>query len=326
MTRRHESWVFPAKPFCGMPRQLNNLKRERAASQRKLPIQDDSMKKGLVEIHVSVVIMSATPLFAKLISLAPKDIIAFRCVVAALALLLFTRLTGTRLGLLRRADLGLLLLLGLLIAVHWVSFFTAVQMSGVAVSLIAIYTFPVMTVLMEPLFFAERIDRRDLTVALIVLAGVYLAVPGGIQGGRIALGAALGICSAFLYTLRNILYRKYLSRYPSSAMMFYQIAVAAVLLIPFVSPGVDLLTDHRWIYIIVLGVIFTSLAHTLFVDSLRTIRASTAGLIASLEPIYGMAFAALVLSEIPGIKTVAGGIIVVAAAIYTSIRTDGAGK
>ncbi|MCX5837801.1 MAG: DMT family transporter [Deltaproteobacteria bacterium] len=279
------------------------------------------MKKGMVELHVAVVIMSATPLFAKLITLPPTDIIAFRCLVAALTLLLFTRMTGIRLGLLRRADLGLLLLLGLLIGVHWISFFTAVQMSGVAISLIAVYTFPVMTVLMEPLFFDERIDRRDLTVALIVLVGVYLAVPGGIKGGRIAFGAALGIFSAFLYTLRNILYRKYLRRYPSSAMMFYQIAVAAILLLPFVSPGIDLLTDHRWIYIIVLGAIFTAIAHTLFADSLRTIRASTAGLIASLEPIYGMAFAAVILSEIPAIKTVAGGIIVVGAAIYTSIRT-----
>ena len=278
------------------------------------------MKKSMIELHISVVIMSATALFAKLITLPPTDIIAFRCLVAALTLLLFARLTGTRLGLLRRADLGLLLLLGLLIAVHWVSFFAAVQMSGVAISLIAVYTFPVMTVLMEPLFFRERIDRRDLTVALIVLVGVYLAVPGGIKGGRVAFGAALGIFSAFLYTLRNLFYRKYLSRYPSSAMMFYQIAVAAVLLLPFVSPGIDLLTDHRWLYIIVLGVIFTAVAHTLFADSLRTIRASTAGLIASLEPIYGMAFAAVVLSEIPAIKTVAGGIIVVGAAVYTSIR------
>lgn len=278
------------------------------------------MKKGLVELHVSVVIMSATPLFAKLITLAPRDIIAFRCVVASLALLLFTRLTGTRLNLLRRADLGLLLLLGLLIAIHWVTFFAAIRMSGVAISMIVLYTFPVMTVLMEPLFFEERIDCRDLMVALIVLFGVYLAVPGGLQGGRVALGAALGLLSAFLYALRNLLYRKYLRAYPSSAMMFYQIAAAGLLLVPFVSPDIDLITDQRWLYIIVLGVIFTSLAHTLFVDSLRTIRASTASLIASLEPIYAMVFAAAVFSEIPGIMTVAGGIIVVGAAGYTSIR------
>jgi drug/metabolite transporter (DMT)-like permease len=104
-------------------------------------------------------------------------------------------------------------------------------------------------------------------------------------------------------------------------MMFYQIAVAAVLLLPFVTHGIDLVTEQRWIYIILLGVVFTALAHTLFVGSLRTIKASTAGMIASMEPIYGMTFAALVLSEIPALKTVAGGLIVVGAAVYTSIRT-----
>jgi drug/metabolite transporter (DMT)-like permease len=105
-------------------------------------------------------------------------------------------------------------------------------------------------------------------------------------------------------------------------MMFYQIAVAAVLLLPLVTRGVDLVTEHRWLYIIILGVIFTSLSHTLFVDSLRTIRASTAGLIASMEPIYGMVFAALFLSEFPAVKTVVGGIIVVGAAVFTSIRAE----
>ncbi len=284
------------------------------------------MRKNLIELHASVVILSGTALFAKLIHLPPKDIIAFRCLVAALTLYLFCRLTGTSLMVARRSDLGWLALLGLIVAVYWVSFFTAVQMSGVAVGLTAFYSFTIMTVLMEPLFFRERMDRRDLAAALIVIFGIYLAVPGGFSGGRVAAGAAFGIGSAFLYALRNILYRKHLSRYPSSAMMFYQVAVAGFVLFPFVTPGIDLLTENRWAYLILLGVVFTAVAHTLFVGSLRTISASTAGLITSLEPIYGMILAALLLSEIPGIRTVTGAAVVVAVAVYTSIRTHGAGK
>lgn len=284
------------------------------------------MKKSLLELHISVIIMSATSLFAKLITLSPTDITAFRCLVASITLLLFARLTGTGLAILRRADLGLLLLLGLFMALHWVTFFAAVQMSGVGIALIAVYTFPIMTVLMEPFFFPERIDGRDLAVAMIVLAGIYLAVPGGFQGGQVALGAAFGIVSALLLTLRNILYRKYLRGYPSSAMMFYQIAAAAAILLPFVTRDIDLVAENRWLYLILLGVVFTSIAHTLFVGSLRTIKASTAGLIASLEPIYGMGFAAAVLAEIPAMMTVAGGIIVVGASAYTSIRAGRMGK
>jgi drug/metabolite transporter (DMT)-like permease len=284
------------------------------------------MRKGMLELHIAVVIMSATPLFAKLITLPTREIIALRCLVASLTLLLFTRLTGTKLGLLRRADLGWVLILGLIVALHWLSFFAALRLSSVAITMTAFYSFTVMTVLMEPLFFHERLDRVDLIVALAVFGGIYLAIPGGVSSGPVALGAGFAIISAFLYALRNILYRKYLHRYPSSTMMFYQVTVAAVLLFPLISPGVNLIQDHRWFYLLLLGVIFTALAHTLFVGSLRTIKASTAGLMTALEPIYGMIIAAIVLSEIPALRTVAGGMIVVAAAIYTSIRTDRTGR
>jgi drug/metabolite transporter (DMT)-like permease len=284
------------------------------------------IKRSMIELHVAVIIMSATGLFAKWLTLPAWDIIALRCLIAALTLLAFIRFTGTRLALARRRDLAWIALLGLLIAMHWIAFFTSIQMSGVAIGLISVFTFPVMTILIEPFFFDEPLDRRDLVVALVVFIGVYLAIPGGLTGGQVTIGAAWGIFSALCYALRNALYRKYLSRYPSSTMMFYQVVVAAVLLLPFVSPGIDLGTDHRWLYLIVLGVIFTALPHTLFVDSLRTIRASTAGLITSLEPVYGIIFAAVLLAEIPGVQTIIGAMIVVAAATYTSLRVGRHGK
>jgi drug/metabolite transporter (DMT)-like permease len=284
------------------------------------------IKRRLIEIHVAVVIMSATGLFAKWLTLAAWDIIALRCVVAALTLLAFIRFTGTRLALARRRDLAWIVLLGGLMALHWIAFFTAIQMSSVAIGLISIFTFPVITVLIESFFFNEPTDRRDLLVALVVFAGVYLAVPGGLTGGRVVIGAAWGILSALCYALRNVLYRNYLSRYPSSTMMFYQAAVAAVILLPFVSPGIDLRTEQRWLYLLVLGVVFTAVPHTLFVNSLRTIKASTAGLITCLEPIYGIIIAAVILAEIPKGQTVAGALIVVAAATYTSLRVSRHGK
>ncbi len=270
--------------------------------------------------------MGGTGLFAKVITLPAAEIISLRCLVAALTLLLFVKFTGASLALERRADLGWILLMGVIIAVHWIAFFTSIQISTVAIGVISVFTFPAMTVLMEPWFFHEPIDRRNLVVALIVFGGVYIAIPGGFSGGRTALGASWGILSAFFYALRNILYRKHLSRYPSSAMMFYQVAVAAIVLLPFLSPDIDLRTDHRWLYIVILGVIFTAVSHTIFIDSLRMIKASTAGMINSLEPIYGIILAAVLLAEMPEVKTVAGALVVVAAAFYISLRVHRDGK
>lgn len=270
--------------------------------------------------------MGATGLFAKLITLPAVQIIQLRCIVAAAVLYLFIKLTGTPLALNRRSDLGWILLLGVIVAGHWITFFASIQLATVAIGVITGFTFPVMTVLMEPWFFREPVDRRNLALALIVFAGVYLAIPGGAFTGRVALGVAAGILSAFLYALRNILYRKYLASYPASAMMFCQVLVTAIVLLPFVLPGVDLATDNRWLYLVVLGVVFTALSHTLFVDSLRVIRASTAGMLTGLEPIYGIALAALLLAEIPGIRTIAGMLIVVASVVFTSWRVGREGK
>jgi drug/metabolite transporter (DMT)-like permease len=198
------------------------------------------MKKSLIELHIALIILSGASLFAKLITLSATDIIALRCLIATLTLFVFVKLTATRLDLRCRADVGWILLMGLIVAVHWVVFFTAVKLSSVAIVIIAHYTFPVITVLMESLLYRRPIDRHNLLTALIVFGGVYLAVPGGFAGGSLAAGAGLGILSAFLYSLRNVLYRKYLKGYPSSAMMFYQTAVAAAVLLPFLSPDIDL--------------------------------------------------------------------------------------
>jgi drug/metabolite transporter (DMT)-like permease len=270
--------------------------------------------------------MGGTGLFAKLITLPAVQIIQLRCLVAAAVLLLYVKFTGTPLGIRRRADAGWILLLGAIMAGHWIAFFAAIQFSTVAIGVISVFTHPVMTVLMEPFFFRERVSRRSLLLALIVLAGVYLAVPGGISGSRVALGAACGLLAAFLYALRNILYRKHLGRYPASAMMFYQVLAAAVILLPFVLPGVDLVTEGRWLYILLLGVVFTALSHTLFVHSLRVIKASTAGMLTGLEPVYGILWAALLLQELPGIRTIAGALIVVATVVYTSWHVGRTGK
>jgi drug/metabolite transporter (DMT)-like permease len=280
------------------------------------------MKKSLIELHTAVIILSGASLFAKLITLPALDAITLRCLIAALTLFAYIKLTGARMGLARRTDIGWILLMGVIVAIHWVVFFTAVQVSSVAIVLTAFYIFPIITVLLESLFYRHPVDRRNLLLALVVFGGIYLAVPGGFTGGRLAVGAALGILSAIVYALRNVLYRKYMKGYPSSVMMFYQTAIAGAILLPFLSPDIDLIADHRWAYLIALGVIFTAVAHSLYVNSLRTIRASTVGLISCMEPIYGMILAAFFLGEKPGVQTMAGALIVVTAAVYTSVRVN----
>ncbi|MCL2669669.1 MAG: DMT family transporter [Syntrophaceae bacterium] len=281
------------------------------------------MKKSLFELHFAVAIMSTAGIFAKLIILPARDIIALRCLVATVALVAFTRFSRTPLRIASWRDRAWIALIGLIVTVHWVAYFTSVKFSTVTIALVAVYTYPVITALLEPLFSREPLDRHGLRMALIVFGGVYLAVPGGFQGGQYALGAGLGVLSAVLYSFRNLIYRRFLAHLPPSTVMTYQVAIPALLLSPsLLSQGIDVTVEYRWLYLLLLGVVVTALAHTLYSSSLRTIKASTAGMISSLEPIYGMALAAILLSEMPAGQTVAGTLIVVAVAVYMSLRVN----
>lgn len=277
---------------------------------------------GLLGLHLANLLLAGTALFPKLITLPADQIVALRSLVALAALYAYVRLAGVRLALPRGRDRWRLALVSLLMAAHWVSLFWAIQMTTVAVGLICLFTYPTVVVFLEPWLLGERVRAVDAAAGLAVIAGVYLVVPGRQEaaGPEFATGIALGLASAVLYALRHVLYRRWLSGYPSSAMMLYQVAAVALLLLPLLAGGVDLASDRRWLYLLLLGVFFTALPHTLLAHSLRVLRARTMSLVTGLQPVYGTLLAVLVLREIPDPATVAGGLLIVAAATFESLR------
>lgn len=279
-----------------------------------------AVRRGLVGLHVGTLLLAGTALFPKLITLPADQIVALRSLVAAVALFAFARARRLSLDVLRDGAWPSIALVGLLMTAHWVALFYSIQMTSVAVGLICLFTFPVIVVFLEPCFSRERIHLRDAVSAVVVAVGVYLVVPGAASAPAYVLGIVLGLASAVLYALRQVLYRHYLRSYPSTAMMFYQVLITAFVTAPFLRNGVDLGMDRRWLYVLLLGVLFTAVPHTLLAHSLRHLRAKTVSVIMSLQPFYGALLAAVVLSEWPDARTIAGGILIVSAAVYESLR------
>jgi len=275
-----------------------------------------SIHKGLWAVHSAVFLFGLTALFSKLIALTALEITLLRSLFAMLALWAVMRLQREPLGLQTSRDYFIVLLLGVLLAGHWVTYFHAMQVSSIAVGVIALYTFPVMTVLLEPLFHGERAHFFDILSALAVLFGIYLLVPEFSMDDTTTQGVMWGILSALLFSLRNIIQGRYFSAYSAKHALFYQILITIVVLFPFgvqVVPEVNML---QWSQILLLGVVFTALPHTLFAFSLLHFKAKTASLVACLQVVYATLFAALVLGELPAMTTVTGGVIVVGAAVF----------
>ncbi len=275
--------------------------------------------RNLTEIHLAVVLFGLAGLFGKWLILPAIVIVWGRVLFATLSLLLLLILKKRPLALQKKEDYVTLALLGLLLAVHWITFFHSIQLSTVAVGLLTFSTFPIFAVLLEPLFFKERILPADITLAVAAFGGVALVVPELDLANAVTRGALWGTVSGATFALLSILNRRTVQRYSSQQIAFYQDGVAMLLLTPLawlLQPAISL---SDWGMLFILGVLLTAVSHTLFISGLRTVKARTAGIIASLEPVYGIIAAALLLGEIPSYRVIAGGLIILSVAVYITI-------
>jgi drug/metabolite transporter (DMT)-like permease len=276
---------------------------------------------GLLELHLAVLLFGGTALFSKLIPLGALDITVFRCAIAALVLALIVKLSRQPIRLRQPRDYGIALMLGVIVSLHWVTYFASMQMSSVAIGMIAFFTYPVMTVLVEPWVNGTRLQLQDIICGIAVLTGVALLIPEASLGNDVTLGILIGILSAALFTARNLLHKRYFAQYSGPQAMFYQTAVAAVFLGSFVESNPTELDANVWQLLLLLGVLFTAMPHALFTSALRHLSAKTVGLVSCLQPFYGTVLALLLLGESPSSSTLIGGLLVVATAVFETTQS-----
>lgn len=274
--------------------------------------------KGLIAVHSAVLVFGLTALFSKIISLTALEITLLRSIFAALIIFLIFSWQKNSLRLLNRKDYSIVIILGVLLALHWVTYFHAMQVSTIAVGVIALYTFPVITVFLEPLFHGEQPHIKDIVSAIVVLFGIYLLVPEFSLSNETTQGILWGVLSALLFSLRNIVQGHYFKGYTAKHSLFYQTLVTFVVLLPFSFESIPQVTQLQWGQLLVLGIFFTALPHTLFAFSLLNLKAKTVSLIACVQVVYATLFATLILNEWPQFSTLVGGLIVVSAAMYES--------
>lgn len=280
------------------------------------------VQKSLWSLHVAVVLLGITALFSKLIPLSALDITFGRSVVACGCLFCLLKLTGKSLRLNSYKDLGIGILLGMIMALHWVTYFAAMQYSSIAVGMIALFTFPVITVFLEPFFEKTRLVWQDVLSALVVFFGIFLIVPDLSLGNDTTLGILVGIFSALLYSLRNLIHRTYFSHYSGAHAMTLQTFVIVLCLLFFTSEQLYQISPDTLVSLFILGSLCTALPHAMVASSLKHLRAKTFSLIACAQPLYGVLFAWLAIGENPTLKTLAGGALVISAALYETVNAQ----
>ncbi|NRA55047.1 MAG: EamA family transporter [Gammaproteobacteria bacterium] len=290
-------------------------------------------QRSLIQLHGGVLLFGGTSLFSHLLPWSALDITMLRTAIAALALMLIIKYQGDRLRLNSGKDYLMALLLGLIVGAHWVTYFMAMQLSNVAIGMLAFFCYPVVTVFLEPLFNKTRAHQRDILCALAVFVGVYLLIPELDVSNDTTLGIAIGVFSGFLFALRNVLHKRYFSHYKGTQAMFYQTLVVAIMLSPFLELDPlsmsGLVVDGKlgeFGLLLLLSVVFTALPHSFLANSLKNLSAKTAGLISCLQPLYGVVLAALILGQWPSSMVYIGGALIVMSAVFETIAVTKGSK
>lgn len=269
-----------------------------------------------------MLLISTSGVLGRFISIPPPATIWIRCMLAVLIIGGYCYFKKISFKLATPLDLKTIALGGLFLGAHWITYFYSLQLSNVAIAMLSLFTFPVITTFLEPLFFKTQLNRNHILLGFIVLVGIYLLTPELDWANRYTKGIVLGLISALCYALRNLIIKQKVKSYHGSTLMFYQLLFLAIVLVPVfflfeIQPSTEEVQA-----ILILAVLTTALGHTLFVNSLKNFSVSSASIMSSIQPIYGIILAFLFLNEIPKINTLIGGLLILATVIIESRQSQ----
>lgn len=278
--------------------------------------------RSLLEIHIAVLLFGLTGLFGKFLNLPAPFIVLGRVFFATVALGIVFIIKRVNIRLRSKKDYCVIFMLGALLAFHWSAFYQSVKVSTVAIALLTFSAYPIFVTFFEPIMFHEKLKKLDIVFAFIMFLGVMLIVPEFNLDNNLTIGTIWGMCGCITFAIMSLLNRKFAADYQGSVIAFYEQGIATLVLLPLLFFSRPAMTNMDWGLIILLGVVFTGIAHSLFIGGMRVVRAQTAGMIASLESVYGIIFAVLILGEIPSLRELLGGIIILGTAFYSTLRSS----
>ena len=242
-----------------------------------------------------------------------------RSLIGAVALGVFLSLMsrGHELPLGFRGRVTAMLAGGVVLAGHWWAFFMAIRLGSVSLGLLTYASYPLFVTVLNWLLKRELIPRKDWWAALAVIIGLGLVVPDWNFGSQAGRAAMLGLASGLTFALLTLLNRQPTLHVPPLPLVVVQLAAAGLILLPLAIPQIPKVTAGDWLWMLLLGVACTGVAHACFTSSLKTVRVAVVGVAAALEPVYGMLAAWLFLGESPTMTMLTGATFIIGASFLS---------
>jgi drug/metabolite transporter (DMT)-like permease len=259
----------------------------------------ESNLKSYLHLHLIVFIWGFTAVLGALISIDALPLVWWRMLLAVGFILIWLMFTK-KFEYIPKRQILFMLFLGVVIAFHWLTFFKAIKVSNVSVTLACISTGALFTSFLEPIFFKRKIILYEVLFGVLVVVGLYTIFSVETQ---YVLGILLALTSAFLSALFSVLNGRLAKQYDSTNISFYELLggvicfTVALFITGDFTENLFILSANDWLYLGILSSICTAYAFIVSVQILKHLSPYTVMLTINLEPIYGIVLAVLIFKD-----------------------------
>ncbi len=259
-----------------------------------------TFKKALLQLHIFVFLAGLTAPIGNYIQLNGLMLVLYRMgltTIAAVLLYIFTKHKSKIDNRIKVKLMGV----GVLIALHWVCFYSSIKLANVSIALVCFSSVGLFTVLLEPLFTKTKLVLNELLIGLLSLVGILCIFQFDINYRE---GIIVGLISSFLAALFTILNKKLTNNIAPQTIQTFEmlggflfLALIVLLFNSYEKTSIILPSKSDWVWLIILALICTVWANYLMLSSLKHISAFTLNVTLNLEPVYGIILAFLLFKE-----------------------------
>lgn len=269
------------------------------------------MKRAFTQIHLAVLLWGFTGILGKAISLPAPVLVWYRMLLSAVVLAIILTYRGDWRAIVKK-DMLRIVTIGMLFAVHWVSFYASIKYANASIAMVCLATASAFTSFIDPILNKGKFNYQEIFLSLIAVTGVYCIyalqpqdAANTAQMPDFKLGVILGVLASILSAIFTVLNKPLASKYQPRTLVFYEMAIGFLFLsciapfyllqqpvsIPLLPQG----WDYVWLFI--LSYCCTVWAQSLSMAALKNLSAFTVTLSVNLEPVYGIILAFLIFKE-----------------------------
>ena len=255
--------------------------------------------KSYLQLHLIVFIWGFTAVLGALISLSAIPLVWYRMAMASVFILLFIWIKKIPFAIPLKVLIGFIFA-GLIITLHWLTFFKAIKVSNISVTLACLSTGAFFTSLLEPLLHGRKVILYEVLFGVLVIIG--LGIIFKVEGNYIH-GILFALSSAFLSALFSVINSKYAKLYNPTIVSFYEVLSGVVFLSAYFlfvggfNSNFFQLSFNDWMYLTILSSVCTAFAFIASVKVMKFLSPYTVMLTINLEPIYGIILAVIVFQD-----------------------------